>query len=305
MSNNSAPIIVMTGATSGIGRLAALELAKHGAHLVLIARSESTADDTRNAISTIAPRAEVDVHFADLARLDTVASVGRTIAARYDRIDVLINNAGIHAFAPRTTIDGFDEMMAVNYLAPWLLTDILRETMIRSAPSRIVTTASEASRRHGQMELTGDLFTPKPFSRLGSSPIYGRTKLLDIMFSIELARQLKGTGVAVNCLDPGFNVTGLGRELSFAPMLERILKTFGIGDPRRGADIILRLVMDTEFATTTGGYFSVKGAKILKPVSPADDQNARLTLWGITQSVLGSRRRSSVAGLDQDDVERA
>lgn len=291
MSNNSAPIIVMTGATSGIGRLAALEMAERGAHLVLIARSETAADATRKAIATIAPQAEVDVHFADLTRLDTVASVGRTIAARYERIDVLINNAGIHAFAPRTTIDGYDEMMAVNYLSPWLLTNILRETMIRSAPSRIVTTASEASRRHGQLELTSDLFAPKPFSRLGSSPVYGRTKLLDIMFSLELARQLKGTGVVVNCLDPGFNVTGLGRELSFAPMLERILTGLGIGDPRRGADIIVRLAVELEFGITSGGYFSVKKARALKPVPPADGENARLALWGITKAVLGGKGR--------------
>lgn len=285
MSNNAGPIIVMTGATSGIGRLAAIELARRGAHLVLIARCEANAEATRNAIRAIAP---IDIHFADLTRLETVAAVGRTIAARYDRIDVLINNAGIHAFAPRTTVDGYDEMMAVNYLAPWLLTSALRETLIRSAPSRIVTTASEASRRHGKVELTGDMFAPTRFSRLGSSQIYGRTKLLDIMFSLELARQLEGTGVAVNCLDPGFNVTGLGRELSFAPMLERILTRLKIGDPHRGADIIVRLAMDAEFGIATGGYFSVKGARPLKPASPADDLDARQVLWAMTKDLLGA-----------------
>ncbi|MDL2409739.1 SDR family NAD(P)-dependent oxidoreductase [Rhizobium calliandrae] len=287
MSEIPAPVIVMTGATSGIGRLAAIELAKRGAHLVLIARSETNAETTRNAIRTIAPRAQIDIHFADLTRLETVSAVGRAIAARYDRIDVLINNAGIHAFAPRSTVDGHDEMMAVNYLSPWLLTNVLRETLVRSAPSRIVTTASEASRRHGKIKLTRDMFAPTGFSGLGSSRIYGRTKLLDIMFSLELARQLEGTGVAVNCLDPGFNVTGLGRELSFAPMLERVLMRLKIGDPRRGADIIVRLAMDAEFGIATGGYFSVKGARPLKPVPPGDDPDARRALWGITRDALG------------------
>jgi NAD(P)-dependent dehydrogenase (short-subunit alcohol dehydrogenase family) len=283
-----APTIVITGATSGIGRLAAIEMAKRGAHLVLIARSEANAEATRNAIGAIAPQARIDIHYADLTRLETVAAVGRTIAVGYDRIDVLINNAGIHAFAPRTTINGYDEMMAVNYLAPWLLTSTLRETLIRSAPSRIVTTASEASRHHGTVELTSDMFVPTPFSRLGSSPIYGRTKLLDIMFSLELARQLKGTDVVANCLCPGFNVTGLGRELSFAPMLERTLTRLKIGDPRRGANMIVRLAMDAEFGTVTGGYFSVKGARPLKPVPPGDDPDARQALWAITRDVLGA-----------------
>ena len=288
MPDIPAPIIVMTGATSGIGRLAATEMARRGAHLVLIARSEVNAEATRKAIRGIAPQAQIDFHFADLTRLETVAAAGRTIAARYDRIDVLINNAGIHAFAPRTTIDGYDEMMAVNYLAPWLLTRALRETLIRSAPSRIVTTASEASRHHAMVELTGDMFAPTRFSRLGSSRIYGRTKLLDIMFSLELARQLEGTGVTANCLDPGFNVTGLGRELRFAPILERILTKLRIGDPRRGADIIVRLAQDAEFRAVSGGYFSVKGARPLKPASPADDPDVRRAVWAITKDVLGA-----------------
>ncbi|MGY3489250.1 NAD(P)-dependent dehydrogenase (short-subunit alcohol dehydrogenase family) [Bradyrhizobium sp. USDA 4011] len=288
MPDIPAPIIVMTGATSGIGRLAATETASRGAHLVLIARSEVNAEATRKAIRGIAPQAQIDFHFADLTRLETVAAAGRTIAARYDRIDVLINNAGIHAFAPRTTIDGYDEMMAVNYLAPWLLTRALRETLIRSAPSRIVTTASEASRRHATVELTGDMFAPTQFSRLGSSRIYGRTKLLDIMFSLELARQLEGTGVTANCLDPGFNVTGLGRELRFAPILERMLTKLRIGDPRRGASIIVRLAKDAEFEAVSGGYFSVKGTRPLKPASPADDPDVRRAVWAITKDVLGA-----------------
>ncbi|MBB4836995.1 NAD(P)-dependent dehydrogenase (short-subunit alcohol dehydrogenase family) [Sphingomonas kyeonggiensis] len=289
MSRSASPIIVMTGATSGIGRLAAIELARRGAHLVLIARSEPAAAATRNAIEASVPQARIDVHFADLADLASVTTVGQALVARHERIDVLVNNAGIHAFSPRATVDGHDEMMAVNYLAPWLLTDILRETLVRSAPSRIVTTASEASRRHGTLRLDQDMFVSGHFSRLGSSEIYGRSKLLDIMFSLELARQLEGTGVAVNCLDPGFNVTGLGRELSFAPLLERVLTRLGIGDPGRGAGIIVRLADDAEFAGVTGGYFSVKGARPLRPVPPADDEGARLALWEITREVLADR----------------
>ena len=287
-SSLSSQVIVMTGATGGIGQLAALDLAKRGAHLVLIARSQSKAAVTREMISSVAPSARVDFHFADLASLADVRRVGHAISMQYGRIDVLINNAGLHAFKPRSTVDGFGEMMAVNYLAPWLLTNILRDRLVGAAPARVITVASEASRRAGPFELTIDVFKNESFSRLGSSRIYGRTKLMEIMFSLELARQLEGTGVAVNCLDPGFNVTGLGRELSFAALLERVLRWLKIGDPRRGAGIIVRLASDPKFANISGGYFSVQHAKSLEPVAPANSLEARLELWRLTASVIAT-----------------
>jgi NAD(P)-dependent dehydrogenase (short-subunit alcohol dehydrogenase family) len=100
------------------------------------------------------------------------------------------NNAGLHAFSQRIARDGFGEMVAVNYLAPWVLTNILREKIVTSAPSRIVTVASEASRRSEGLVPSFDLFDTNPFTRLGSSRVYGKTKLTNIMFSQELARQL-------------------------------------------------------------------------------------------------------------------
>jgi NAD(P)-dependent dehydrogenase (short-subunit alcohol dehydrogenase family) len=282
------PVVVMTGATNGIGRLAAIELARQGAHLVLIARSQSKADATRDVIRATTPEARIDCHVADLASLDQVSRVGEQIAAQYERIHVLINNAGLHAFEPRTTVDGYAEMVAVNYLAPWLLTNVLCDRLIGSAPSRIVPTASEASRNAGPLCVSDDLFKTVPFSWLGSSRLYGRTKLLDIMFSLELARQLEGTGVAVNCLDPGFNVTGLGRELRFAAPLERLLTRLKIGDPSRGAAIIVRLATDPELASSRG-YFSVKAAKPLNPAAPADDAKARRDLWAITARAIAKQ----------------
>ena len=143
------PTIVVTGATSGIGEIASIELAKRGAHLVLTARDRAKASRTLGRILAQVPSARVDFHYADFSSLHSVAGVAAEIAARYERIDVLINNAGLHAFEQRVTGDGFAEMIAVNYLAPWLFTDILRDTLIRSAPSRVVTVASEASRRSG------------------------------------------------------------------------------------------------------------------------------------------------------------
>jgi NAD(P)-dependent dehydrogenase (short-subunit alcohol dehydrogenase family) len=290
----SVPTIVLTGATSGIGRCAAIALARRGAELVLTARSRARADATVAMIEAAAPGTQVHLHYSDFADLASVAALGREIAARHARIDALINNAGLHAFKPRVTVDGYSEMVAVNYLAPWLLTNILRETVVRSAPSRIVTVASEASRRGAGFDPLAALIDRRPFSARGSSAIYGQTKLMNIMFSMELARGLTGTGVAVNCLCPGFNVTGLGRELWFAAPLERLLTSLKIGNPERGAGIIVRMASDPAFADVTGGYFSVSDARPLVPVAPGADRQAQRALWQATAE--------RVAGFSRDDV---
>jgi NAD(P)-dependent dehydrogenase (short-subunit alcohol dehydrogenase family) len=280
--SRSVPTIVITGATSGIGQCAAIALARQGARLVLTARSQAKADATLTLIETAAPGTRVHVHYGDFANLASVAALGREIVARHARIDALINNAGLHAFEPRVTADGYSEMVAVNYLAPWLLTGILRETVVRSAPSRIVTVASEASRQAVGFDPPAALIGKHPFTARGSSMIYGRTKLMNIMFSQELSCQLGGTGVAVNCLCPGFNVTGLGRELRFAAPLERLLTWLRIGNPEHGASIIVRLASDPAFAEVTGGYFSVKDARPLVPVAPGADRQAQRALWRAT-----------------------
>jgi NAD(P)-dependent dehydrogenase (short-subunit alcohol dehydrogenase family) len=278
----SVPTIVITGATSGIGQCAALALARQGAHLVLTARSRTKADATLGMIEAAAPGTQVNVYYGDFADLASVAALGREIVAHHARIDALINNAGLHAFKPRVTSDGYSEMVAVNYLAPWLLTNILRETMVRSAASRIVTVASEASQQGAGFDPLAALTDTRPFTARGSSAIYGQTKLMNIMFSLELSRQLAGTGVMVNCLCPGFNVTGLGRELSFAAPLERLLRWLKIGNPELGASIIVRLASDPAFAEVTGGYFSVKGARPLIPVAPGADRQEQQALWQAT-----------------------
>ena len=284
------PKILITGATDGIGRLAALELARRGAHLILTARSETKVDQTCAAIEAAAPGTPVDVHYVDFSDLAAVVKTGKAIAAQHQRIDVLINNAGLHAFEQRVTKDGYAEMIAVNYFAPWLLTDTLRETLVHSAPSRIVTIGSEASRQSGGLDIEKDLLDIAPFTARGSSRIYGRTKLLDIMFSLELARQLDGTGVAVNCLCPGFNVTGLGRELSFARPLTKLLNWLGIGNPERGAGGIVRLATDPAFGKRTGAYVSAKHARPLTPVAPADSEETRRQLWARTAETLSHFR---------------
>jgi len=286
------PTIVLTGATGGLGQLAAVDLARRGAHLILIARNKARAEDIRALVEATAPQSTVKIFLADLSSMSDVRRVGTEIAATHPSIDVLINNAGLHAFEQRITADGFPIMVAVNYLAPWLLTQHLRPALIRAAGSqgeaRVVAVASEASRRHGRLALPEDLTDTSSFTALGSSLLYGKSKLLDILFIQELARRLEGSRVSANALCPGFNVTGLGRELRFAAQLERLLRALRIGDPAKGAGIIVRLAVDPEFRGISGGYFSVKGGKPLTPVWPSGDQELQARLWAQTERLLAA-----------------
>ncbi|MDR1224699.1 MAG: SDR family NAD(P)-dependent oxidoreductase [Tannerella sp.] len=280
------PITVITGATNGIGQLAAIELAKRGAQLVLTARSRERASITGDMIKAAAPDATVDFFYGDLSLMKDVKKVGGEISVACHKIDILINNAGLHGFEQRITKEGFPEMIAVNYLAPWLLTHTLLNSLTESKNARVVNVASEASRNHGRLKLPEDLTDTSAFTARGSSLIYGKTKLLNIMFTEELGRRLNGTGVTVNALNPGFNVTGLGRELRFSSALSKILNVLHVGDPRKGADIILRLAVDSRYQGVTGGYFDVGTGKSITSVYPGDDIKMQNRLWDATEKLL-------------------
>jgi NAD(P)-dependent dehydrogenase (short-subunit alcohol dehydrogenase family) len=280
------PIAVITGATSGLGQLAAIELAKLGTQLVLTARSKERAVTTRNRIKDFSPNAKVDFFYGDLSLMEDVKRMGSEIKAAYPQIDILINNAGLHGFEQRITKEGFPEMIAVNYLAPWLLTHTLLNSLTESKNARIVNVASEASRNHGELKLPEDLTDTSEFTARGSSLIYGKTKLLNIMFTGELGRRLDGTGVAVNALNPGFNVTGLGRELGFSSVLAKILNALHIGDPRKGADIIVRLAANSQYQGLTGGYFNAGTGKSIVPIYPGGDIKMQTQLWDTTKKLL-------------------
>jgi NAD(P)-dependent dehydrogenase (short-subunit alcohol dehydrogenase family) len=283
---NTRPVVIITGATNGLGRMAALELARWGAHLGVVARSQAKVDELRREIELVAPGTPVDAFIADLTSLRDVRRAGKEIDARYERIDVLINNAGVHAFSQRITPDGFAEMVAVNYLAPWVLTNTLRGKLVASAPARVVTVASEGARWAGRIDPLPDLTATATYTRREAMTLYFRSKLMDIMFTQELGRRLAGTGVTANCCDPGFNVSGLGRDLPFAGVLERLLRALRIGDPRRGAGIIVRLATDPAFAETTSGYFSVKDAAPLACPEPGRSRRIQADLWETTATLL-------------------
>lgn len=279
------PLIVITGATSGIGELAAIELARRGARLVLTARSRARAAATVAKIRAAAPAAEIELFAADFASLADVHRAGSEMREAHPRIDVLINNAGMHALQQRLTPEGLPQIVTVNYLAPWLLTRELLPSLLAGERSRVVTVASEASAGHGGIHLPADLTDARPFNALGSGRLYARSKLFEIMFSAELARRYRHQGLIANALCPGFNLTNIAREVPFFAQLQRLRGLSGLGDPARGAGIIVRLALAQRFGELTGGFFSARG-RHLSPAKPGDDPNLQAELWQATAELL-------------------
>jgi NAD(P)-dependent dehydrogenase (short-subunit alcohol dehydrogenase family) len=170
------PVAVITGATSGLGRIAAFELAREGYRIGTVARSRSKAQTLVTDLKAVTD-APVDVFHADLGLLSDARRAGERIAAHYPRLDVLVNNAGLHAFAQRVTADGLAEMTAVNYLGPFVLTEALTAKLGASAPARIVNVAAQQAKTIAPAK---DLRRTEPYTRRESMPLYGRTKLMNI-----------------------------------------------------------------------------------------------------------------------------
>jgi NAD(P)-dependent dehydrogenase (short-subunit alcohol dehydrogenase family) len=250
--------VLITGATSGIGKAAAFELARMGAKLSVLGRDRARME---------ALGVDARLFQADLSQLAQVRSVAAEIGSVLGRIDVLVNNAGVAARGSRTTSEGFDEMLAANYLGPFLLTHLLLDRVRASAPARIVITGSEAHRLAGR-------FDPENFEAMGeysglsAQLAYGRTKLLDVLFGDELGRRLRGSGVTANSLCPGLVNTGLVREVPGADRISRLLSaTPVVRTPEQGARMLIRLAAGADVEGRTGSFHtSTPGMRVLPPV---------------------------------------
>jgi retinol dehydrogenase-12 len=282
------PVMIVTGATNGIGEAAAIELARRGAHVGIVGRNPRKADATVARIQAASPGAPVDVFIGDLALMADVRKVAAELLDRYDHIDVLVNNAGIQLQEQRTTSEGLPEMVAVNYLAPWLLTSLLRDRLVGSEPARVVVTASEAHRIGWTIDPDTILTDTSPFGRAGVMPAYGKSKLLDVLFTLELAQRLEGTGVTANCACPGLVATGLAGTENMADRVATSLsRTPLVRRPEQGARVLVRLATDPEFATRTGEFISSTPLAGLLPTIPAvRDVALRQRLWEATAALL-------------------
>jgi len=274
--NMAGRTVVMTGGNSGIGLVAARELARQGARVVLACRDS---DKTRAALTDInATAATPAINLAvDLASLDSVRALAAALLAACPRIDVLINNAGLFPSSQQTTADGFEMQFGVNHLSHFLLTELLRERLIESAPARVITVSSMLHKR-GQMDF--DSF--RGVARYSANAAYGQSKLANVLFALELAERLAGTGVTSNVLHPGGVATDITRDL---PWLVRKLIGLVFISPEQGARTTLMLATDPELATTTGVYYDQ--CKLADVAPAARDAALRARLWQVSASLAG------------------
>jgi len=286
-------VVVITGATSGIGQVAAENLAGMGARIVQVARDRARGEAAMQRLLACAPGMAHAIYYADLSRLSEMKRVAGEIADAETRIDVLMNNAGAMFGRQEVTEDGLEMTFALNHMAYFVLTYGLRERLIASAPARVVNTASDA---HESATLDfDDLQSAKAYRdtnflewiRFGGPgfKVYGRSKLCNILFTRELARRMAGTGVTANCAHPGFVATRFGDHsgglISFSI---RIAKRFAL-TPQEGAETLVYLASSPEVAGASGEYFDKCRPK--KPSAAGQDDVAARRLWEETSRLVG------------------
>jgi NAD(P)-dependent dehydrogenase (short-subunit alcohol dehydrogenase family) len=275
--------VVITGATRGIGLAAACELARRGAQLTIVARSERRAAEAIEAIIAAGGSGtEVDALLAELSSQSSVRQLAADILTRLPRIDVLINNAGAINARRRLTADGLELTWAVNHLAPFLLTHLLLDRLKGSAPARIVTTSSMAHR--GVHIPFDDVNADRGYRGIGFAR-YGETKLANILFTKELARRLEGSGVTANCFHPGFVASGFNKNNGWPMRVGMTLARPFARSTRKGADTLVWLVCAADMSPESGGYFANMRSKTPSPA--AQDMDAARRLWDMSAEQVG------------------
>jgi NAD(P)-dependent dehydrogenase (short-subunit alcohol dehydrogenase family) len=272
--------ILLTGATSGIGLTASIELARRGANIVVVGRNP---EKTRAAVAAVSAGARGTVAhlLCDFSSQAAIRKLADDYRAGHDRLDVLVNNAGAANNTRRLSEDGIELTFAVNHLGYFLLTNLLLDLLKKSAPSRIVTVSSIAHRR-GTMNLEDIGFERSGYSILRA---YSRSKLANVLFAAELSRRLKGTGVTSNSVHPGTVNTNIwsGAPVYAKLVVNLILKRFFIS-AEKGGDTIVQLAADPALDGVTGKYFENK--RPVMPAAVAQDENLARRLWDVSAQLV-------------------
>lgn len=265
--------VVVTGGGGGLGFQTAIALAGRGARLVIVGRDRERGETALNYFRQASRDAVAEAYYADLSRLDEVRRIAATLAEKLDRIDVLVNNAGAIFNRRETTVDGLERTFALNHMGYFLLTALLRDKLVRSAPARIVNVASEAHR-----SATLDFSDLQNAKRYRGWRTYRRSKLCNILFTRELARRLEGTGVTANCIHPGFVRTGIGDNTSglFRRGVRLLKRGFAI-PVEQGAQTLIYAASAPELADVTGAYF-IESTPAEPSAAATDDASGR-RLW--------------------------
>lgn len=286
----SGKTVLITGGNSGIGRFTALALARMGARVVITSRNLRKGDVARAELREASNSKLIDCLELDLGSFASIETFAKQALAKYERIDVLMLNAGVVLDQRTTTKEGFESTFGVNHLGHFYLTELLLDRMRASAPSRIVVVASDAHKGARKGLDFDDLMYDKAYRPLDA---YCRSKLANILFANELARRLDGSGVTVNSLHPGAVRTGLGASDDVKGMLGRVAyvlsRPFMIS-PERGARTSVYLASSPEVEGKTGGYYA--RCKPASRTAFAQDEAAAQRLWQISEELVAKAKRT-------------
>lgn len=273
-------VILITGATNGIGLATAQALATTGAKLVLVGRN---AEKTHQVVADLQKQSgneHIDSLLADLSSMEEVRKLAADFEAKYDRLDVLINNAGAVFTSRQLSVDGYEMTFALNHLNYFLLTNLLIDILRDSAPARIINVSSDAH-RGGSMKFD-DLNLEKGFNGFAA---YSQSKLANLLFTYELARRLDNSGITVNAMHPGMVRTGFGHNNNF--IISIIMRLFFLAGrtPEQGADTVVYMATSPDLTEVTGKYF--KDRKPIASTAASHDEAAQARFWDISAEMTG------------------
>ncbi len=277
--------ILVTGATNGIGKQAALELAKMGAELVIVGRDEIKTVKVSRDIKQASGNSSVDILVADLSSMDEVRRIAAEFREKYKRLDVLLNNAGAVFSAYQQSADGYEMTFALNHISYYLLThlllDIIKLTAHEHGEARIINVSSSAH-RNAALRLD-NLRDQSGYSFMNS---YGASKLMNVLFTYELARRLEDTAVTVNAVHPGLVDTGFGHNTGglWSPIIKILQKLFAIS-PQRGAETLVYLASSPDAAGISGKYWNEKQQK--RSSENSYDREQQKALWAFSAEATG------------------
>jgi NAD(P)-dependent dehydrogenase (short-subunit alcohol dehydrogenase family) len=284
VADMSGQTVVVTGGNSGIGLQTAAALAGAGARVVVTARDPQRGQAAVDELQKRGPSGSVELSVFDLASFESVRAGAADLLERLDRIDVLVNNAGLVLSKRSETVDRNEATFQINHLGPFLLTLLLLHRIKESAPARIVNVSSSAHQTARRGLDFDDLQSTKGYSAM---PVYGQTKLANIYFTTELARRLSGTGVTANALHPGTVRTGFGRDgdpSGWFVIGIRIAQPF-MRTAAKGAETSIFLASSPEVDGVSGKYFVRSRART--PSKVARDEAAARRLWDESERMVG------------------
>ena len=263
-------VLMVTGANAGMGKEISLVLAESGANLVMVSRDRERGEAARADVQQKTGNNAVELLIADLSSLQSIRGLVSEFETRHDRLDVLINNAGVSLPRRQETVDGLETVFATNHLGPFFLTNLLLPALTAAAPSRIVTVSSGAQAM-GRIDFD-DLQSVRSYSEIR---VYNQTKLANILFTYELARRLAGTGVTANAVEPGFVKTNLKVPFPFS------IFSFMRGAAVDGAQPSVFLATSPDVEGVSGTFFSHKGVAIRSSKISYNEGAAR-RLWQVS-----------------------